>query len=530
MDYQIDYRLTASVASGSSVTVPYARGTGAANFKRVTFLSYSGESSLSTSAATAKLDFAGITVTNSTGATWNAGDILRLVLHGSDAVRNKSRILTRSLTGRSNAVAASGNAFGTGGALAVGLCQHQRVALAAHFDSVRIAIPNMHTSSVASVLGMVGVSNALGAWSTSAPILNNTGAATSASPTPSETVSSAGSGLWRNLTWSGASSVTLPAAVDATNLVPSYSWSDWAPVYSVARTDGGTFPLLDIRIFIPVAAGSMTLAYTGASNNAWAMWGRDDLFTNGRTYRVWNQDVDGVTTPTAFTSTTTQPMIVPLLIQYRSRFEGESVCVVGDSIYDATTGSTYTNNGWAWQGVSGISQTYGPVEYCSLSAGGATTLQSALRAENQLSQVKPTIVVFPAASVNNFGTSLGSRVQQEGQGAVGKLLALASGVSVRETQPDVVIGSMLPVTNAAKAWGSTDAQRITLNNEMRNRSVDSGFTFLDFGPTIDGTTTSGQIEPKSTYVGADGIHPNDTGYTAMAVPFKTALESIILSR
>jgi len=435
--------------------------------------------------------------------------------------RAMSRILTRSLTGRSNAVSAASNAFGTGGALVTGLCQHQRVVLAGHFDAVRIAIPNMHTASVSSVLAMVGVSNALGAWNTVAPSANNTGQATAASPAPTETVS-ASPGVWRNLTFAGASSATLPAAVDATNLLPSFTWSDWAPVYSVDRTDGGTLPVLDIRMFFPVAAGSMTLAYTGVSNNAWAVAGRDDLYTAGRAYRVWNQDVDGVTTPASFTATTTQPMVVPILIQYRSRQYGTTVLSIGDSIYEGTAGTTYPANNFVWQAVASMSSLNFPVEYCSLNAAGASSVQTVRRAQAMAASIAPGVIFAQPASVNNFGTSLGSRTQQEGQGAAGVFQQVAGSVG-----SSLVLCSMFPVTNAAKAWGATDAQRINLNATLAGLAANNKYTWVDCGSAIDGALTSGQVEPKAALISSDGIHPNDAGQVALSAPAAAGITAAI---
>ena len=439
-------------------------------------------------------------------------------LASSAALPFYSRTLTRSLTGRSNAVSAASNSFGTGGALVTGLCQHQRIVLAGDFDAVQIAIPNMHTASVSNVLASVGVSSSLGAWNTVAPTANNTGQNTAASPSPTETVSSSGTGVWRSLTFGGASSATLPAAIDASNLVPSWTWSDWAPVYSVPRVDGGTLPIVDVRLFIPAAAGSITLAYTGVSNNAWAVAGRDDLYTGGRAYRVWNQDTDGVTTPANFTTVATQPMVVPILVRYRSRNAGWSVLSVGDSIYEGTAGSTYPANNFVWKACVSLSTTATPVEYCSINAAGASTIQLIKRLEQVASTIAPSIIVAQSASVNNFGISLGSRVQQEGQGTAGVMQALAMKMNCA-----LILGSMFPVTNAAKAWGTTDSQRVTLNSTLASLSGTNGYTWCNFGQVFDGVSNGGQVEPVASLVSGDGFHPNDAGQTALSAPMYDAL-------
>lgn len=436
----------------------------------------------------------------------------------------RGRILTRSLTGRSNAVDATTNAFGTGAGLVTGLCEHQRIVTAGHFDAVRIAIPNMHTSAVTNVLAMAGVSTSLGDWNTVAPTANNTGQATAASPAPTETVS-ASPGVWRRLTWDAATSATLPAAIDATNLVPSYTWSDWCPIASVNRTDGGTLPVLDIRLFIPAAAGFITLAYTGVSNNAWAVAGRDDLFTGGRAYRVWNQDVDGVTTAASFTATTTNPMLVPILVQYRSRVPGRCVMSLGDSIYEGTAGTTYPSNNFVWQAVVSRSTLNAPIEYCSMNAAGASSIQLGQRAEYMLPSIRPSIVVAEPASVNNFGTALGTRVQQEGAGSAGLYQSLCYDVG-----STLVMGSMLPVTTAGKAWGTTDSQRVTLNATLQSRAYPNGYTWMDLGVVMDGVTTGGQVQPAASLIHSDGIHPNDAGQMALATAAGPCIDQALNSR
>jgi hypothetical protein len=48
---------------------------------------------------------------------------------------------------------------------------------------------------------------------------------------------------WRPVTWNGASTVSLPAGTTE----PQYAISDWIPLSSAPRTDGGTLPLLMLR-------------------------------------------------------------------------------------------------------------------------------------------------------------------------------------------------------------------------------------------------------------------------------------------
>lgn len=427
--------------------------------------------------------------------------------------RFQRRVLSRCLTGRSNAVALS-NALFPANSNTNGVTLRYRMGMAADFDSVRVIIPNMHTSAQAGVKAAFGVSAALGGWATTAPTANNAGAATAAAPTNTEAVSGAGAALIQ-ATFDGAATATLPAAIDAANQCPSWSASDWVPIKSLARSDGGVFPLLDLVLFFP-ASGTASMAYTGASNSAWALWGRDDMFSAGRVWRVWMNDGDCIATPANFTNATTSAAFVPVIIQYRSKTKGVSIVTFGDSIWDAHN-VTYPGNGFAWQAALAMSSAARPVELCSMCAPGATTLQEMIRAESVMPLLKPSVMAVQCASLNSFGTSLGSRTQQHGEGTVGTALALAA-----EHGSALVVGSMLPVTAGGKPWGATDSQRVALNAALNAR--DDDYTFINFSPYVDGVINSGQVEPLATLIQGDGQHFNDTGHTVMATPFREGVE------
>ncbi len=419
-----------------------------------------------------------------------------------------SATMTRCITGRANAVAVSSTIW-TGTGLVTGLTQHQRHVLATHFDAVRIAIPNMHTSTVAGVKVAFGASTTLGSYS-SAPTTNSGTGTTSASPAPTETVSSA-LGVWRQALFNGATSATLPVAVDAANIYPSWTWTDWTQVSSVDRTDGGTLPVLDLRIFIPVAAGSITAGWTGGTNQAWSIWGRDDLITGGRVCRIWNQDVDGIATPASFTTTTTNGVMIPVMLQYMSRTTGETILVLADSIGEASTGGTYTGNSFVWQAALANST---PVEVCNYGFAGGSSIQVTQRVQPLIDQIRPTRILGVSSSTNNFGTTLGIRVSGETGGTVGVLAAMSKQVNAK-----LGVYEFLAVTNAAKAYAATDSFRVNANTLAQNRSNQIGAKWIDLGSIWNGTThASGQIEPNTSYVNADGVHPNDAGHSAFKVP------------
>lgn len=239
--------------------------------------------------------------------------------------------------------------------------------------------------------------------------------------------------------------------------------------------------------------------------------------TGGKAYRVFAQAVEAVATPANFTSATTVAYHVPIIIQYKSRNGGVSIARFGDSIWDGGT-STYQNNGFAWQAVKDLAASGYVLEDANFSVPGQTTINLGQIAGQLMPYIKPTVCAFESASVNNYGASLGSRTQQHGRGALGTFLALCA-----EYRASPLTASFLPVTNAAKAYGATDSQRVTLNTFLAAQSLVDKYTYVDFGTVMDGVVTSGQVEPAVAYITGDGIHPNDAGHTAMLPLYKAGL-------
>lgn len=435
--------------------------------------------------------------------------------------RKTRRTMSRALTGRAAALALTDALF-PANSNTNGLTLHYRVAAACDFDAVRILIPNMHTSAVSGVTASIGLTDTLGAWATTAPTTNSSGANTAAAPGSNQAISAAGANSIV-CTFNNSTSATLPVAADAASLLSSYTASDWMPASAVARTDGGTFPLIDVRLFYPAGA-TATMAYTGGTHSAWAIWGRDDLITGGRPWRVWAQAVEAVATPANFTAVGTVPYMVPIIVQYRARKTGAiSVIVMGDSIHEASTGGTYTGNSFTWQAIQEMATSDKPIELCNATIPGASTLVLTRYLNQYINQLDPSVVVAQAASVNNFGTTLGQRCVQNGLGALGVAQA-----NSYEVDCSLVSTTMFPVTNAAKAWGATDSFRRTLNAAIiANSESGNAYTACNIGSVIDGLTVSGQVEPITSLVAVDGIHFNDAGHIAAKTPMKTALSDAI---
>lgn len=146
------------------------------------------------------------------------------------ASRRLGNILTRGFSGSLSTQATGGNPHTT----------HIQMALEAHFDAVRIIIPNSVTSAISGVTAKF----------TAAGAAASAGASGAIAPAD---------GAWKTVTWGGSSSVTLAAGASAN--APSWTVSDWIVARSFERTDGGVQPLLLARVHVPGA---------NANRPAWA--------------------------------------------------------------------------------------------------------------------------------------------------------------------------------------------------------------------------------------------------------------------
>lgn len=454
-------------------------------------------------------------VTGGVGKIEVAGKESGIVHAGINGAR---RIGSRSLTGRGVALALSDATFPANSNTA-GLTIHNRLALADGFDAVRLIIPNMHTSGV-SVKANLGVSAALGAYSTP-PTANGNNGFTSAAPTCTEPVNSSG-GAYLNVTKDASTTLSLPAAIDASNLCPSYTPTDWMPITDIDRTDDGALPLLDVRL--EYAAGSVaTIANTGGTYASWAMWGVEGGFAADSVWRAWAQASQGVTTPANFSSQQTVPYFVPVIVQYRSKNGVITVVEFGDSIWDGGAGPTYTGDSFGWRAVKNIRAAGHLIERCSLSVPGGSTQKLVQIAQQVGKYIGGSVWMCEASSVNNVGATLTKRLRQHALGSLGCFANLSY-----ERAVPLVTATMWPVAYAAAAWGATDALRLSLNAELLANAENGGYRIMDIAPLINGTAhASGQMEPAAGYVLADGKHLNDAAHDLTEPAYRSAVMSAV---
>lgn len=395
-----------------------------------------------------------------------------------------------------------------------GLTLYNRIALAADAEAIRVWIPNMATAAVTGVKVGIGATNAAGTWQGTPPAGAGSAGITSVTPTRSEAVATDGSTLLV-ATFGGKTSGTLAEGFDPTNLIGSYTPTDWMSIVTVPRIDGSAtpFPLVDVLVEYP--AGSVaTLAFDGSAYARPSSYGNEALH-GGRIWRAWMQDVLAVTTPSSFTQRNISGVYIPIIVQYRSRNKAAvTIMVNGDSIYDGTAAALPLDS-FVRKAVSQVSTSARPIEYCNVSVPGASSAMISMRGQYILPLIKPCIYTFAWATPNNMsGATLTSRQTQHALGAFGAHMAMANSVNAVP-----LCCSFLPVATVFKSLGATDAIRRDMNVVVASRKEADprSFYWCDLTPAIaDPVFVSGQEVPLAALIAPDGVHINEAGHTAAA--------------
>lgn len=363
------------------------------------------------------------------------------------------------------------------------------IALEQHFDAVRIGFYNANVTNFAGLKCSVAVG----------PDASNKTAA----------------GLtWVGATFSGASTVT-QAAGDAAN--PPLTWTDWISVQSVARTDGGIFPLLYVQSFVPAAGNNTTVHGTAGSI---ATITADPAGRIGWTYSVTG-DAVGSTVSSAARDVTHFGVI-----QYLARGKVITVAAFGDSI---TAGSSAIRayQSWSYKACATISDTYGiPVQYANCGWAGQTTAQILARLTYNLQQLTPDVVLLPAFSPNDASPPTAASIATQRYNMMQAINLCRQYGAV----PIIWTGLPKSSTSTTSAWTqAADDLRKALNSSVLADYAKFCVT-MDLASVIGDGSSPERIRSAAlgypADLSADWLHPNDAGYTAMATVAVPAILSV----
>lgn len=289
----------------------------------------------------------------------------------------------------------------------------------------------------------------------------------------------------------------------------SYTLTDMVPLPSVARTDGGTKPLLVVRAYF---GANPSLPVVGNGTDSFTNWASR---TDGHRWVMRAETGDSTTTFTSTTNISQSPIVG---FRFLSRGRVVNVVAVGDSITDGR--GTYLGEGFVMPAVNELSTDALTVCYSNCGWSGQTTGVFFERAIDVVQQLRPDVLVIPAHSPNDETTTITADGVAQGAARRGRLLAECAKYGVRP-----VIWTMLPVNTAVNPWGSSDSLRTALNTAtlaLANRGV----LVADTATPYSGTTTGGQVQIAAG-MSSDGIHPNNTGNTALKNVLKPVLARAI---
>lgn len=362
--------------------------------------------------------------------------------------------------------------------------QHVQMTLEAPFVAVQIGVVNGYTAGGAQTVKVAVSTMAAAGDPATTAVLNN-------------------GGTWVNAGVGGAS-LTVPAATVQVNS-PGIAWGDIVPIASLARSDGGKFPLLCVRV--ENANGNNLTGMVGAANTSTPFEVENYASAPyGRLYRARNQGVAGVTTPGAMTTALAdQSYGAPVIVRYwLKNGVGRTITVFGDSI-DCGYGQT-AKNSWTWirEAAHQLSKPSSPVEVCCLANSGATMAATLQRVSTLASACQGTVAIVPLNSPNSVGPGAISQATLDTCAAqYGQIYSALSAQRI-----PVITRTMFATSTAAKTWGTSDALRVAANTVRAANSV-PGAVVLDVAAVAtSGADVTGQQQLSPAE--ADGIHPSAT--------------------
>ncbi len=276
-----------------------------------------------------------------------------------------------------------GAAYGVANTSQVGNTFATLIALETDFDAVRIPVFNFDTANPQTYDAV-----AVAVTGTAADPVNGAGAYTVAK-------------------FAGSTSVTLPAATTFEGRVqPSMALSDPIYIASLPRSDGGTKPLLCVRIYMSAGASKMMSYWsfgTGAGAGGWA------ANTDGRILLAYKASGDfasasqgSMTTANAAPERGYSPCMG---VVYRPRAAANaSILCFGDSITRGSNADTYGRT-WTYKLMQILSSPERPVTTANFGLSGAKADEFLSIAAAALALFPATHAVYPGWAVNNTTSS-----------------------------------------------------------------------------------------------------------------------------
>lgn len=316
-----------------------------------------------------------------------------------------------------------------------------------------------------------------------------------------------GAGTWTTATRNGMSRVYAELSPGTGRM--SYTTTDWIPVASIPRTDGGTKPLVVIRAYMQASA---TLPCYGNGVDDFRNWATR---TDGRIWVARQQA--GVAVTSGFTDTTNRLQSPIVGVQYLSRGRVITVAGLGDSITDGR--GTYLGEGFILPAIEALSDINGTAyEYMNCGWSGqdfATFGERTIDVAQSI--IKPDVIVMPAGSPNDIVSTIAQANIDSFRWRRNRVITAAKQMGI-----PIVLWTWLPSNVSVKSYGATDSLRVAYNAEVLAQAS-RGVMVVDTAIAMNGNATGGQME-MSSLVQTDGIHPDDRGNAILRDLIKPAIK------
>jgi lysophospholipase L1-like esterase len=326
------------------------------------------------------------------------------------------------------------------------------------------------------------------------------------------------SGAMTVVTFDGASSYTIPACAGAAR--PLQRWSDWIPVTSVPRTDGGSLPVAILRVDI----GSTALAVGVNVMNA--VWNTSDTDLAGR-FTQSTREASGRAFVTNWVTTSFFNQSPIIAVEFRHAVPAVTVATFGDSITEGSALVTKQFLNHFHRGGFAVSTQAAPLSVLNFGRAGETTQQYFQRTLDflYLKDANGNYINKPAA----ITYSIGSPNDGDMTAAVARAAKSRAYQVLDACQQRGVI--FMPVSTVPRV-NSTNTASSNTDDSIR-RAFNAELMALA-GPNIipiDVATAvqdvgSPSLYASSSYVLADGVHPTDAAMPYMAAPVAAAFALI----
>lgn len=316
-------------------------------------------------------------------------------------------------------------------------------------------------------------------------------------------------GGWRDVKFSGAATGDTP--INGSLDLPTLLLSDWIPLSSIPRADGGNLPLLMIKAY---ANGSITpYSFIAGVSGQHLLMAQENTTNKNRIVQIGSVAGDGVTTLATMPTALSHSFSPLLVVNYRARKKGVTVAFVGDSITENNALVTTTKfTSWGYRACALASNDSGiPVEFMNLGYSGKTQTTFLASLKNLLA-IKPDIAFFSAWSPND--------PDQTTQRSYDDEAARTQDFLTFCLDNDIIPVLTTPVPNDSASAG-VDTLRRAYGAKIRSLCSDGQAYLCDFQSA--GMGDNANPEKWLTQYKFDNTHPNELAIDTIMAPLAASV-------